>query len=363
MSFRSNFTWMLGSKFGSIILGSLTSALINRSLGTNGRGIYAEVLTWVGLFTVIFGLSMDSAIYHCANKSVYGNDDKSRFTTMFLLSCIYAALAAVFLSFLAIFWPEQFSTRTANLMLLIDIYLILSMLVANMTVFVQSLGHMKLSALIGVLTTVLNTAIIGTAYFWKYIDVKFMVISTIFIQAFTIFFLYWALSDHGLLGGRFSKSLAKGLIVSGLKQHIATIATFFYMKINQLILLRYWGHDEVGIFAVSLNLAFALMFIPTTFREVLYPRVIHSSDEYEVTVRAMRLGFYGWGLVVLITILLAQPILLLYGGKAFLPSVNIFRILMIAAWLLPLSSLLAPLYIKMGAFGVASCSAIILGIF
>ncbi len=50
-----------------------------------------------------------------------------------------------------------------------------------------------------------------------------------------------------------------------------------------------------------------------------------------------------------------------YGAR-FLPSVNLLRILMVATWFLPLSSLVAPYYIKMGAFGLASTSAVILGV-
>jgi O-antigen/teichoic acid export membrane protein len=166
---------------------------------------------------------------------------------------------------------------------------------------------------------------------------------------------------NDLLSGRFSKDLAKGIIAAGLKQHIATIATFVYTKINLLIVFRYCGESSAGMFAVSLSAAFYLMFIPMTFQTVLYPRVIHATDDYEITIRSLRWGFYGWGAVVFLMILFAKPILLLYAGSNFLPSVNNFRILMVAAWFLPLSSMLAPYYIKMGAFGLASITAVFLG--
>ena len=164
------------------------------------------------------------------------------------------------------------------------------------------------------------------------------------------------------MSGGFSKNLAKGMISAGFKQHIATIATFVYTKINQLIVFKYCGESSAGMFAVALSAAFYLMFIPMTFQTVLYPRVIHATDDYEITIRSLRWGFYGWGAIVFLMILFAKPILLLYAGSSFLPSVNNFRILMIAAWFLPLSSILAPYYIKRGAFGLASISAVLLGI-
>jgi O-antigen/teichoic acid export membrane protein len=156
--------------------------------------------------------------------------------------------------------------------------------------------------------------------------------------------------------------MAKIIWSAGLKQHVATISTFVYMKINQLILFRYCGEAETGIFSVSLAIALALMFLPQTFQTVLYPRVIHAEDDYEVTVRALRVGFYVWGLVVLGIMLLAKPILLVYGGASFLSSVNLLRILLVGVWFLPLSSFVAPYCVKIGAFNACSASAVILGL-
>jgi O-antigen/teichoic acid export membrane protein len=104
------------------------------------------------------------------------------------------------------------------------------------------------------------------------------------------------------------------------------------------------------------------MFIPMTFQTVLYPRVIHAADDFEITIRSLRLCFYGWGGIVFLMILLAEPILFVYGGKSFLQAVTPFRILMIAAWFLPLASLIAPYCVKVGAFYAMTTTAVILGV-
>ena len=89
---------MLGSKVSLIAATLFTGALINRSLGPFDRGIYAEMDTWVSLFIVIFGIGISTAIYHFANRELYGGDDKSRLTTISLLSFTYSILAAVALT-------------------------------------------------------------------------------------------------------------------------------------------------------------------------------------------------------------------------------------------------------------------------
>lgn len=353
---------MLGSKTVMLATGFITAAMINRALGPSGRGIYAEMQTWIGLFVVLFGISMDTAIYHFANRLLYGTDDKSRLMTTLTLSLIYGLLAMGGLTLFVLGWPEQVSSETFRYLLLLDVLLFATILTGNLIIFLQAVGDIRYSAMIGVVQGVANIVVIGLAYWVDSLDIKIVLGSVLIVQGVTFLMLLAKFRKNNLLIGRFSKDLAKRIIAAGLKQHIATVATFVYTKINQLIVFRYCGESDAGIFAVSLSAAFYLMFIPMTFQTVLYPRVIHATDDYEITIRSLRWGFYGWGVIVCLMILFAKPILLLYAGSHFLPSVNNFRILMVAGWFLPLSSILAPYYIKMGAFSLASISAVLLGI-
>lgn len=353
---------MLGSKTIFMSAGFVTAAMINRSLGPSTRGVYAEMQTWIELFAVLFGMSMPTAIYHFANKSLYGTDDQSRFITTFTLCLIYGFLASIALTVFVYAWPEKVSSETYKYLILLDALLIATMLVGNLVIFLQAIGDIRYSAFIGVVQGATNVLMIGYAYWTDRLNIKMVLFSVLIIQGVAIIMLLLKFGQYNLLRGRFSKNLAKGMITAGFKQHIATIATFVYTKINLLIVFKYCGESNAGMFAVALSAAFYLMFVPMTFQTVLYPRVIHSTDDYEITVRSLRWGFYGWGAIVLLMILFAKPILLLYAGSSFLPSVNNFRVLMVAAWFLPLSSILAPYYIKRGAFGLASISAVLLGL-
>ena len=352
---------MLGSKSVIMSAGFITAAMINRSLGPSGRGIYAEMQTWMGLFAVIFGMSLDTAIYYFANRSLYGTDDRSRLMTTFSLSLIYGLFATGALTIFVLGWPEQVSSETFKFLLLLDVLLIATILTGNLIIFLQAMGDIRYSAVIGVVQGMANVLVVGYAYWVDSLDIKIVLISVLIIQGITFLMLLAKFRRNNLLTGRFSKNLAKGMITAGFKQHIATIATFVYTKINLLIVFKYCGESNAGMFAVALSAAFYLMFVPMTFQTVLYPRVIHSTDDYEITVRSLRWGFYGWGVIVFFIILFAKPILLLYAGNSFLPSVNHFRILMVAAWFLPLSSLVAPYCVKIGAFYAMVITAVILG--
>src|SRR3712207_1462392 len=50
----------------------VSHAIINRTLGPEGRGDYAEITSWIAIFVAVFGLSIAPAIYHFSNETKYG---------------------------------------------------------------------------------------------------------------------------------------------------------------------------------------------------------------------------------------------------------------------------------------------------
>lgn len=341
--------------------GVLTAGLINRSLGPSGRGILGEMQTWVEMFAVLFGISVDTAIYHLANKVVYGVGDDRKFVNAAALVLVYSALASVVLVGLVIFKPEYFSPQAVQYILLLDILVVFTMMGTNLTTFYQAMGDIRFAAMISMAQAGMATVVIGGGYLLGLLDLKCVVISLIAVQGVALLILGKKSAASGYFRGGLSSEVSRKIVSVGLRQHVATISTFLYTKVNLLIVFRYCGDSEAGLFAVPLNLVFFFMVFPATFQLVLYPRVIHSTDDFEVTVKSLRYGFYGWGAAVILLAVLAKPILLVYGGIKFLPSVRIFRVLLVATWLLPLSSLIAPYYVKAGAFGLASLSAVVLG--
>jgi len=356
-----NFSWMLFSKMVAMGGGLLTGALINRALGPAGRGIYAEMQTWVALFVMLFGCSMDSVIYHFSNREIYPIDDNSKFVTIISLTLFFSIISSLCLTLIILFRPNLVSTTTAKFILLLDILIIVTMFTNNLIIFFQAIGNIKLAAIVGIAQNISYLILISLTYIYFTLSLHLIILSLIIMQLVAITILLILSYKSDFVFGTFSGKMSKNMIAAGLKLHIATIATFVYTKINQLIVLGYCGKREAGLFAVALTMAMAIMVIPQTLQIVLYPRIIHSKDDYEVTIKSLRVGFYGWGLLVFFIILLAKPILYIYGGDKFLSSINTFRVLMIAVWFLPLSSFMAPYIIKVGAFYIMSASAVILG--
>lgn len=359
---KEDFSWLLMSRIGVMGAGLLTGGLINRALGPAGRGVLAEMQTWVGLFAVFFGLSLDTAVYHFANRARYGDDDCRRFVTVSRFVLLAALVGAAALASFARIWPGEVSAATAAFVVPLGLLLAATMVVSHLTVFFQALGQIRFVAVLGTAQSAVYVCLIAGAMLAGGLGLEFVLLALIAQQAAALFLIALRAARQGLWCGAFSGEMARGILGAGARQHVATVATFLYMKINQVLVFQFYGAQETGLFAAALNLSFAFAFIPTAFQNALYPRVIHGQDDFEVTVRALRICFYGWGGVSLLLAALAEPILLVYGGGEFRSATGVFRVLLISSWLLPLSSLIAPYIAKSGAFGLASTSAVILGV-
>lgn len=363
MSLKKNFVWLLLGRGVSTLCIFVSGMMINRALGPFYRGIFAEIQTWIGLFVILFGLSLDSVIYHYANREKYGPDDKARFAANTALTLVSAFIAVLCLTGFVLWRPQSFSQTAASHIILINFIIVLTMLTTNWTIFLQSLSRIKLSAIVLAVPSAVNLVLFFGAFRLQALDIDFALRMIVFIQGLGSLLLLYIFFKLDLLQLSFPLTIMADMVLSGLKQHGGTVAGFLYTKINQLILFRYCGEEKAGFFSVALTLAMSAMIIPMTLQNVLYPRVIHASDELAVTFKSLRMVFFGWGVVIMGMLFLAKPIIILYGGYHFLPAVSDFRILAVAFWFLALSSMLAPYLIKIGAFLFCTVSAVILGIF
>lgn len=362
MSIKRHFSWMLFSRVVSMAAAMLIGSLVNRALGPSDRGVYAEMQTWVTMFSVLFGFSIDSAIYHSGNRQLYVLDDKSRFITILLTTLFYACIGLVMFSAFTYLFPGYFSEKARRYLLFMNLLLFCMMLALSLTVFLQSLGNIYYAGFISIAQNVIVAFIIAYIYFRNNLSLDNAFIASIVSQVLSIIMLAVYFGQSGFFSGVFSRSTSIQLLKNGLTLHVATIATFAYTKVNQLLVMKYSGAAEAGMFAVSLNLAFASMIIPGVLQTVLYSRIIHSEDTFEITIKSMKYNFFGWGTIVLLLVISAEPIIMLYAGIAFRNSVNTFRILMVAAWFLSMSALTAPYFVKAGFFRLMSLSAVLLGL-
>ncbi len=128
----------------------------------------------------------------------------------------------------------------------------------------------------------------------------------------------------------FSAREAKQLLGYGLRAHIITITTIVAFRIGMYILRYYRDDAAVGQYAMALNVAELLLFIPNSFGVVLFARTANTSDdEANVFTPVATRNVLLVTAISAVLLALAAPILIpAVFGKAFTPSLAPFMVLL-----------------------------------
>lgn len=212
MGLKTNFAWLSVSKVFQIGVGIFTAGLINRSIGPMGRGIYAEIQTWIALYIALFGISINSSIYHFADKKKYNIPDKEKLTTIILLSCFCSIIAASFFIGLVVFFPEKVHTDIPKYILILCILIFIMMVNTNIDVFYNAQGNIKLNVIAISIYSGVTLIIIAFGFIEKIINIDFLVYALL-AQQLILLCIYFVISMRPeFLCGRFlfSKTLTDG---------------------------------------------------------------------------------------------------------------------------------------------------------
>jgi O-antigen/teichoic acid export membrane protein len=357
------FAWTLLGKFSFMFAGFVASGLMNRALGPSGRGLLAEVQTWAVLFAAMFGCSCDTAIYHFANRDRYAISDGARLSIVVIASGAFSTLAVAALGLLPVLRPNLLSEQAVRLLPVTMAYLPATLFSTNLTTLAQALGRVKLAAGVWMTQAAANIVVVAGCFFSHAIDVRvamYILTAVQFVGALGALAVFLRTERVSLQG--VSKRLAWAFVSAGLKVHIATVSTFVYTRVNQLLVSHYCGDKEAGLFAAAFALAFGLFGGFSAFQTALYPRVLHHSDDFSITIRSIRLTLYG-GLLVTIPLLIGAPIVLrAYSGGQFEAATPMFRLLVLSAWTVSISQLASPYWVKAGTFWLASSSAVVVAV-
>ncbi len=357
------FAWGIAGQVAGALVGLASAALVNRALGAAGRGVVAEIQTWGAMFASLFGLSLSLSIYHFANRQRYPMPDSARLALVLASSCATALLSAAALAVYTVHAPQRFSVDAAAQRALLVVSPVATIFATNMLALGQGLGRVRLVGIVTIVQAVAGLAAVAGAYLAGSLDVRFAVAAAIAVQ---LAGSAWIAGTVWRSAGGVGRGLVPGstwrFVSAGLKIHVATVCTFGYTTANQLLVFHYAGSEQTGLLAVALTLSFGLFGAFGALQVALYPRVIHGTDDLDVTIRMLRLGLYSGLVAAVALVVAARPLLHAYGGERFLEAAPAFRLLVLAAWTVSLSSLAAPYVVKAGAFGLASASALVLGI-
>lgn len=331
---ESEFIRKVGETFATRILligaGLVTSVIVARILGPEGRGLFAVAMT-IGVTGVQFGnmgLQASNTYYVARSRELLpvllGN-------TLFV-SFVFGGLAAV--GAWGIFWLSPGLAPVNGLLLVMGLawipFGLAHLLSHNLLLGIQKVRvYNKIALFNKVLDIVLIGAVILLGFFT--VEVVFIAVWGALVVSF--FWILWHLQRHFSGPPLLSFGFFRESIGYGFKAYLASFFAFLVLRVDLLMVQYLRGAKETGYYSIAASMADMIYVLPTVVGMILFPKLSALADDME-RWRLAKKATLGIAAVLVpisaMAVFLAKPLIRLLYGEVFLPSAIPFWILSVA---------------------------------
>lgn len=319
----------MATRVSLIVIGLLTSVLIARSLGPEGRGLQAAIaaVTAIGIQFGNLGLH-SSNTYNVAKRpnllpTLVGNS---------LLVALGIAGAAS-----AVAWVVMASvpglSPVGGVLLAIAMagipvglcYLLLQNLLLGIHE-VRAYNVIELGIRIATVTALLGLILLGR------VSVELIAVLGLATSAASAVWAFLRLRPHIVQPISVSLSVLRGHLGYGFKAYVAAFFAYTVIRADVLMCGYLLGAGPTGQYSIAVSMADMVYMLPVVAGTIAFPRLTATEDPAERWAKAKSMT--KWVALVMVALavvaaLLAHPVVRLLYGEAFLPSVPAFL------WLLP----------------------------
>ena len=357
-----------GARIFSLVAGLVVLTITARWLGPSGRGQMAAALVWANVFYLCSYASLNFVAMHHASSSA--GDRGWLPATMGTLLVFAGGMSVVGWIVAAGLWLWSGGSVYGAIPLPV---LVIALLTVPFLILEQYANGLLLGigrldvynrALVAAKTAVL--LLVGLFFFLR-LGIAAAVTATLVGQI--------AISVAGLplvfraAGGRltFDGKLLRQMLKRGLQLHPSNAAMYLYAYSSVLLINHYIGAAQTGLYHLAMQLVDVMLVLPIAANLVLFSKATTVGPEKVWSFQRRILV----GMLALMTVgclaaaILAPYTIPLLAGKAFAPSVRIFRWLLIAVWVGTITAIMMPQWITRGYFtaiSVVNVGAVILNL-
>jgi O-antigen/teichoic acid export membrane protein len=321
-------------------VGFVSSILIARGLGPEGRGQLAAAFLWPMAFAALSTLGLPHAFAYAAGARWASPGRLARFGTAFALVVGVPIAFAYFLAapyFLRVAFP-----RPALSLRLFGCFIPLTLWAALWAALYQGKGDFVTWNLAKVLRSAGYTAWVAMALFLGVASVPVVLWSQVVLAVLSLTLLGLRMPRLPADDSPGAVPVAK-LLRYGLSVYASGILYMLNQQLDQLLLSVWVPARELGQYAAAASLSAIVLVAPSALGPVVFSRLARTADEEGYT-HAWRALFLGGAILLPAGLLLtafAPALVRLIYGPAFAPAGQLLRVLMPAAVLLGFSILLA----------------------
>ena len=353
-SFLRSAAFTYGTQLGAAVLSLVSVLIVARALGAEGRGNVA-FLTAMTLLTAnlsTFGVQE-------ANGNLAASHPQWRralATTSVLLSLLLGGLAIAVLSILIAIFPAIAGDSDPALRMVAFAFIPLILLQIFLRFLVQADYGFAITNLAFLLAPFLNA--VGNGLFYA--------LGILSVNSAVGWWLAGQVIDAALLAcyvqrrlagfGRPDFGLARRALHFGTRAHPGRVMLLGNYRLDQWMLGAIAGPRELGVYSVAVAWAEALWYLPTALAAVQRPDLVRAAKDQVVRVasRLFRATMLVTAVCALVMVVAAPFLCTTLFGEEFSDSVNMLRVLVIAAFGVGSVKLLGSALVTRGKPGLQS---------
>lgn len=316
--YLKNTSWALFGRIVSLGISFVTSIYVIRHLGPDNYGLLSFSVSFVGLFSFVSTLGIESVLYRELSKDL---SKKDVLIGTALLLRVLASCVAMAMVFVAIV-----TTHHDPLTRLLVVMNSFTMLFSSSSVIgylfqakVQAKYHAIPLILVTLILSILKVLVIyfdkGVIYFAGVLCLEYVLYTIISV------FLYWRLG-YKIQHWTFNTDIARSLLRDSWPLMLSAAFTVIYTRIDQVMLKFITNNANVGVYDAGVKISEVWYFIPALIVSSLFPAIINSQKVSRVffeqrIMKLYSLLFYLALCVALPVTLFADHIINVLYGSAF----------------------------------------------
>jgi O-antigen/teichoic acid export membrane protein len=343
----------------TLLLFFVSSTLMTRMLGDEGRGAYALFTNQIALFSMLLSVNIGFGITYFTSRSGPERSVIGTGVTMLLINLLLVPVVLWAVYAVPVLDRVMMPVGATHWAYRVFIFVSIILSLFNASVSAVMLGLKKFKALnwMSIVNAALSAGGFGTLYLLRHtldpqqvlpavLGVTLFVLVTLTILWCVIYAIHVGIPPMPTL----SWTVLKPIVAFSLVGHLSNLINLINYRFDVWVVDQYHGAANLGIYVVGVGVAQLLFYIPEPFSRVVQP-YLFGQERSEMIARfkaVSRLNFTSVLVLGLIMGILAQWFIPLLFGPVFSGSVVALRYLLPGILFSGTSKLLAQLVVQGG---------------
>ncbi len=323
MSNLRNISYTFASKMANLVIGLVTSIVMVRVLGAEGKGLFSLAILAAALVTSLSNLGLGTGSGYLLGRLRFPRDVLAgNWLSMSMLIGIPVMVVSIF--FVPVLAPRLLPTVSPDLVIIALVGVPFSILLYNLQMLCKADSDFRGYNLLELAQPALFILAMPLAiriFTGSNVLVTISVYTASCVSAAVIAVAIWA--GRTKLRFRLSREVASPALRFGIMGHLTNVLGFLNLRLDMLLVNWFLGPAAVGYYSISVMIAEKIWYFPDTLAIVLYPKVAHSNDldASAYTSKTGRLTVLIVGACSVLVLLLGKPVIRLLYTDQFIPAV------------------------------------------